>query len=303
MDERSWSEFKNSITASQAKELEKLMKTQNPYNMSMDMLWDFYRDGAGWSEELNAYMRKLQSGGEVKKVGENTIGFTHKVKQWNDNNKNHLAISQAKTAEELNEALRNAGVFSSKKKTKIDGINFEAAKDLSHAAVEMIEKYPWMKRFVNYIKVGNLSGADAEFTHRSGYHGNECWITIDKKSNLTNNRAIVKEIGKFHPVGTGDITSDFYHEFGHAMTFRLATKTSVSMDMLEKDIVSEALSLAGISSNQGAIMNALSGYALHNDGEFIAEAVSEYFSSEKPRPLSVAVVNLLEQKAKGAGLK
>lgn len=303
VDERSWQEFRRSITSEQAAQLEKLLKKQNPYNMTMDILWEYYRDGAGWSEEINEYMRKLQSGGEVKKVGENTIGFTHKVKQWNDSNKNHLAISQAKTSDELNEALRNAGVFSSKKKTKIDGIDFEAAKDLSHAAIEMIEKYPWMKRFVNYMKVGNLTGADAEFTHRSGYNGNECWITVNKKSNLTNNRAVVQEAGKFHPVGTGDIASDFYHEFGHAMMFRLATKTGVRMDMLEKDVVSEALSLSGVGSSQNDIIKALCGYALHDDGEFVAEAVSEYFSSGSPRPLSVAVVKLLEQKAKGAGLK
>ena len=87
----------------------------------------------------------------------------------------------------------------------------------------------------------------------------------------------------FHPVGCNTAESVIYHEAGHML------------DYLASASADSALVALYNSLDKGRIEKELSGYAASSIAEFIAEAFSEFMTSERPRALSREVSKILSE--------
>lgn len=210
----------------------------------------------------------------------------------------HEKIDASSSTNEVSQALREAGVFSSSARCNLTGAKAENAKEIAHASIEMVEEYPWMKKKITRMATANL-GPDTDGAY-SFYHND---ITLDKRTLQGAAHPTVTSSGDFHPVGTGSFASTYQHEFGHAVTYTVAKKLNKNPDVFAEGIKDAALKSAGVRNDSASIRRALSGYANENAHEFIAESFSEYHSSPNPRPLCKAVVEEVKKAAKGAGFK
>lgn len=111
------------------------------------------------------------------------------------------------------------------------------------------------------------------------------WATAYKGEKFT--KAIERDVKtKFSPVGTASAKAVVDHELGHEIDRLLGLRTHA-----------EFLKLYNEEKAKGKdyIRDNLSGYANTNPAEFIAEAWSEYLNNETPRPIAVAVGNLIKK--------
>lgn len=91
---------------------------------------------------------------------------------------------------------------------------------------------------------------------------------------------------KWHPPGCGTLKAVFDHELGHEIDRLLGLRSNA--DFLK-------LFNQEHSKGKAHITEVLSTYGNKNAAEFIAEAWSEYLNNEKPRPIAVAVGNIIKK--------
>lgn len=210
----------------------------------------------------------------------------------------HEQIDAAKSTNEVSQALRDSGVFSSSARCNLTGAKAENAKEVAHASVEMVEEYPWMKKKITRMTTGNLGeNTDAGYS----FYRND--ITMDKRTLQRSSGSNVTTEGDFHPIGTGSFASIYQHEFGHAVTYTIAKKLKQNPNTFAENIRAAALKTAGVKDNSASVSRALCQYANYDAHEFIAESFAEYHSSPNPRPLCKVVVDEIKKAAKGAGFK
>ena len=102
---------------------------------------------------------------------------------------------------------------------------------------------------------------------------------------------------KFHPVGCDTVKAVFDHELGHKIDEMLSLYTDP--DFLAIYNPAKAQGERFIADNLSAYAYCTSFFRKSNytpQKEFIAEAWSEYRNNEKPRPLAVAVGELINRK-------
>lgn len=112
----------------------------------------------------------------------------------------------------------------------------------------------------------------------------------------------------FHPKGAEDISSNIWHEYGHAFANlksgqKIAAKepdnTYWRADTFHNDRKGHKLEHEWIAQaakskkmTQKAFKGSISRYATKNDGEAFAEAFSEFFVSPNPRPECIALMKV-----------
>ena len=92
---------------------------------------------------------------------------------------------------------------------------------------------------------------------------------------------------EYHPIGCDTVKSIFDHEIGHQLDSLLSIRSD-----------SEFVAYYGELS-RADIKDGLSEYGTKNDGEFIAEAWSEYQNNPNPRAHARFVGDLIMRKYKG----
>lgn len=88
----------------------------------------------------------------------------------------------------------------------------------------------------------------------------------------------------FHPKGCKGLESVYFHELGHALDKYTGLSSGVALDKLFKSLSKED------------IKKGLSEYASTSPEEFVAEAMSEHYSSISPRPLAEKVFALMKER-------
>lgn len=314
-----WSKFKENVTQDQRNQIYELL-SKNSLNISPELYWNGLTDGVFTNEKINQILMDIeksrieQSGlfSRKKDEQEEEKYLSPTSDKWNGSKyeDTHRRIHGATNTDEVAEALKDSGIFSSAKKTNLRYIDVENAKDIAQAAVDMADLYPWMKK-----KITNLSSAKLDnnvaglFTEENVFSGGK--FTIHRRIDMSrqifgkskrSEFKIVQEAGQYHPIGTGTPGSYYKHEYGHAMTATIAEKMKIQQEDLESMIVNKAFSIFGKQKTDSIVTYSLSGYAADSDGEIIAEAFSEFHSSNQPRELAKIIVNELLLMAKGAGL-
>lgn len=92
---------------------------------------------------------------------------------------------------------------------------------------------------------------------------------------------------EYHPIGCDTVKSIFDHEIGHQLDSLLSIRSD-----------SEFIAYYG-GLSRDEVKSGLSGYAVSNDAEFIAEAWSEYQNNPNPRAHAQFVGDLIMRKYKG----
>ncbi|MCM1223625.1 MAG: phage minor head protein, partial [Lachnospiraceae bacterium] len=111
------------------------------------------------------------------------------------------------------------------------------------------------------------------------------WATAYRGEKFT--KAIEHDVKtKFSPVGTASAKAVVDHELGHEIDRLLGLRTHAEFLKLYNEVKPKG---------KEYIRENLSGYADKNPAEFIAEAWSEYLNNETPRPIAVAVGNLIKK--------
>lgn len=91
---------------------------------------------------------------------------------------------------------------------------------------------------------------------------------------------------KWHPVGCASLKATFDHELGHEIDRLVGLRTNPVFLKLYREETAKG---------KKYVTDSLSEYGHKNEAEFIAEAWSEYLNNETPRPIAVAVGNLVKK--------
>ena len=115
----------------------------------------------------------------------------------------------------------------------------------------------------------------------SGICFNTTWAGDKIDTSLAND---VKS--KWHPPGCGTLKAVFDHELGHEIDRLLGLRSHADFLKMYREETAKG---------KQHIVDSLSTYGHKNEAEFIAEAWSEYLNNETPRPIAVAVGNLVKR--------
>ena len=115
----------------------------------------------------------------------------------------------------------------------------------------------------------------------SGICFNTTWAGDKIDTSLAND---VKS--KWHPPGCGTLKAVFDHELGHEIDRLLGLRSHADFLKMYREETAKG---------KQHIVDSLSTYGHKNEAEFIAEAWSEYLNNETPRPIAVAVGNLVKK--------
>lgn len=219
-----------------------------------------------------------------------------------------------KTMPEVQERLENLEI----KNIELDGMRERYQEKVSDAIESMYESYPELKGYVGSVKIEKLppgvyACAGPRMSKKDGFMGE---VQLSKDLFLERNvelKLVDGEIPNYRGerwlAGKG-IEGVIKHELGHLLHLQLITnELSVEpgdydealFDSIEEkywynteaiDICMEAEKNLGI--NHKDIAQELSLYGASDYGEFFAEAISEYETQKKPRPLAQEVHRLYE---------
>lgn len=132
-------------------------------------------------------------------------------------------------------------------------------------ADESVKKYCKPKSVVKLWAFAAFSGG-VGFNEKWGNPKGEADLQASLKRSLES---------QFHPVGCDTVKSIYDHEFGHQLDFMLKASDDPEMVALRRDLI-----------NRKATKTELSGYALEDKYEFIAEGWAEYLNNPNPRPVA-----------------
>lgn len=190
---------------------------------------------------------------------------------------------------------------------------FENVKGAAFAIEKIIQEFPQAQGMFNKLQGGNLGSN----TFACAYFNGDISLSNHHFSKSASD--LEYQYGKgvnsgFHPAGTGkdDITS---HEAGHVLEAALIRKMIPGhsfwdkMDQaaawkkctIAKNIVSEACkeakkTPAGEGMKNADLIKGVSGYAMKNRSETLAECVADYSANgANAKPLSIAVWKILKR--------
>ncbi|SFF22957.1 phage putative head morphogenesis protein, SPP1 gp7 family [Paenibacillus algorifonticola] len=203
------------------------------------------------------------------------------------------------------------------------GLDLESVNSVNRAMHKAMSDFPAIKGFAKQIKAVDTEDfvAQASLAYTDGKVAASLQVSSRYyKSSEIDDIIKASVEAKHWPVGSTR-ESLFIHEFGHLLEYSHAmrvmgawTGVALSVDdaqviwsrvqkgVLSQAIMLEALESLGIANLPKNITDELSGYANKNSKEFLAEAFAEVVGTEKPRRLSVEVINILRRKLKEAGL-
>uniref|UniRef100_UPI0026047AC8 hypothetical protein n=1 Tax=uncultured Muribaculum sp. TaxID=1918613 RepID=UPI0026047AC8 len=155
----------------------------------------------------------------------------------------------------------------------------------THAGLPDSYLEKWAKEYAR--KIATCRNCYA-YSHRaakeyglSGICFNTTWAGDKIDTSLAND---VKS--KWHPPGCGTLKAVFDHELGHEIDRLLGLRSHADFLKMYREETAKG---------KQHIVDSLSTYGHKNEAEFIAEAWSEYLNNETPRPIAVAVGNLVKR--------
>jgi SPP1 gp7 family putative phage head morphogenesis protein len=128
------------------------------------------------------------------------------------------------------------------------------------------------------------SGTIAEFTWTDQITGISVNKSVGSDWDLFKQHREYDVSAGWKPKGTATVESSLHHEVGHLLDWLTGLSNTHEIDSLYTALGSEG------------VADGLSRYAAENKKEFIAEAWSEYQSSERPRSLSMRIANELQRR-------
>lgn len=204
-----------------------------------------------------------------------------------------------KSTKEIESFMRNTDWFTDTQKNvlSLKGVDLELAKDIVNSYNFIFELFPGMKQRIGACYSINLNKPDAENKTWADYDPNTTSIELDKES-YSNKQKLQTEyynstmpnsapIGTLHPVNT-DYRQIFIHELIHAIDYGVLKVFDKNNEQILPskyicNILNNKLKLDSI-----ILSNELSYYgATKGEKETLAEAISEFICSSKPRPISI----------------
>lgn len=128
------------------------------------------------------------------------------------------------------------------------------------------------------------SGTIAEFTWTDQITGISVNKSVGSDWDLFKQHREYDVSAGWKPEGTATVGSSLHHEVGHLLDWLTGLSNTHEIDSLYTALGSEG------------VADGLSRYAAENKKEFIAEAWSEYRSSERPRSLAMKIANELQRR-------
>lgn len=226
-----------------------------------------------------------------------------------DNKKGDNDINDAKDFDELEASLRD--ILKINITNDIRMLDFEAIKSTCVSMKKVFDEFPSIKGFVKEIctsKSGMMACAPTDISF------NMTRISFNpsyyKDVNKIKNIYLKDAISGFHPRGTTYEISGI-HELGHAVEAYLINSEGLKYDAqkaaywkectVAKSIVSKACKNAKKLSEGKGLSNAelkenISGYALSDASECMAEAFSDYFGNkDKASILSKEIIKIVKE--------
>lgn len=205
------------------------------------------------------------------------------------------SVSDASNFKDLQSYFKRKGY---KMNDAIEKLDFNSVKDTTNGVDIVLKEFPQAKKVFAGFDIGNSGVACASFAGKISF--NPAYYTDAKNLQCM----IMGNTTGFHPKNTG-IVEIGSHEMGHILELALINKHNGGVlawsECTEaKKIVSEACKLAkklpdGKGKVNATLKREISGYAMQNASECMAEAVADYIANkDNASVLSRMIWNLLK---------
>jgi len=190
-------------------------------------------------------------------------------------------------------------------------LDFNAIKETCTAMEETFNEFPQLKGFVKELYTSK-SGIMSCSPEDSNFNGVRISFNPNYYKDIKKLKKVYDEDVStgFHPRGTTYAISGV-HELGHAVEAILVKKRNLDYNstratywndcIISKEIVSEAAkkakkTLVGNGKKNFELKNSISGYALSDSSECMAEAFSDYFTNkENASILSIEIMKIIKE--------
>ena len=205
------------------------------------------------------------------------------------------SVSDASNFKDLQSYFKKKGY---KMSDAIEKLDFNSVKDTAKGVDIVLNEFPQAKKVFAGFDIGNSGVACASFSGKISYNPKYYDVAEHLKCMIQGNTT------GFHPKNTG-IVEIGSHEMGHILELALINKHNGGVfawsECTEaKKIVSEACKLAkklpeGKGKVNATLKREISGYAMQNASECMAEAVADYVANKNNASvLSRMIWNLLK---------
>ena len=203
-----------------------------------------------------------------------------------------VSIDYCKTTEEVETMLDAGGYFRDGTSANLGNLDVESAKYIANAVDQLAERYPYLKGKIAPIETRKIKGADL-----GGYSPEQKCVTLNSDvfediDALEERYRKSTEEGT-HPYGTS-ADAIIFHEYAHQIDDLLSGEERFATTVLKK--VAERMNESRPSMVKDLVSEyATREYPYNKDGDFFAEALSEYLSSSKPREVAKLVGQIFER--------
>lgn len=282
-----------------------------------------------FEDEINVGERiARRADGETYNVpGDISYEEWHEKYVVNNNNQSSGRGGSGQIKYEASKTVKDAAEFAKANlgfdTVDFSGLDLGSVNAINRAMADIMSRYPGIKGFAREFRAvpDNTFVAQASLDYRGGKLNAGLKVSSHYYKTSSLDDIINASVDAKHwPVGSNR-ESIFIHEFGHLLEYAHAVKDlgswtgkPISVDTvqvifgrlnsgsLSKEIKLKALSNLGLRNTPAVIKDELSGYAVTNPKEFLAEAFAEAEAVSNPRPLAKETVQLLREKLKEVGL-